>query len=121
VARRAIVSGQPRGASGAAATTPAPAAVAQGAFATGFFIPNALNPKVALFSFHFCAHRQPGHTELVQAGYGLWWSFYDGWFSLVSVLFTRDPCAKRFLRHGPLDRVWHYECVSRVAARLALT
>lgn len=72
-----------------------------GAFATGF-LTNALNPKVTLFFISLFVLVVDPHTpKIIQAGYGLWMSLATmAWFSLVSVLFTRDDVRGRFLRHG---------------------
>lgn len=72
-----------------------------GAFATGF-LTNVLNPKVALFFISlFVLVVNPHTPKLIQAGYGLWMSLATmGWFSLVSVFFTREDVRAGFLRHG---------------------
>jgi RhtB (resistance to homoserine/threonine) family protein len=72
-----------------------------GAFATGF-LTNALNPKVTLFFISLFVLVVDPHTpKIIQAGYGLWMSLATmAWFSLVSVLFTRDDVLGKFLRHG---------------------
>jgi RhtB (resistance to homoserine/threonine) family protein len=87
-----------------ASLTGAEAAVppsAHGAFATGF-LTNALNPKVSLFFIALFVLLVNPHTpKLVQAGYGLWMTFATmAWFSLVSVVFTREGVRRRFLRYG---------------------
>jgi RhtB (resistance to homoserine/threonine) family protein len=73
----------------------------RGAFAVGFFT-NALNPKCTLFFISlFVMIVNPQTPKLIQAGYGLWMSAATmGWFSLVSVLFTRDNVRRRFLHFG---------------------
>ena len=73
----------------------------RGAFATGF-LTNALNPKVTLFFISlFVLLVNPRTPKLVQAGYGLWMALATiGWFSLVSVVFTREGVRRRFLRYG---------------------
>ncbi len=73
----------------------------RGAFATGF-LTNALNPKVTLFFISLFVLLVNPHTpKLVQAGYGLWMALATiGWFSLVSVVFTREGVRRRFLRYG---------------------
>ena len=72
-----------------------------GAFATGF-LTNVLNPKVALFFISlFVLVVNPHTPKLIQAGYGLWMSLATmGWFSLVSVFFTREDVRAGFLSHG---------------------
>jgi RhtB (resistance to homoserine/threonine) family protein len=77
-----------------------------GAFVTGF-LTNALNPKATLFFISLFALVVSSQTpKLIQAGYGLWMSLATmGWFSLVSVFFTRDDVRRGYLRHGHwLDR-----------------
>jgi RhtB (resistance to homoserine/threonine) family protein len=71
------------------------------AFAAGFFT-NALNPKATLFFISLFVTIVSAHTpKLVQAGYGLWMVIATaGWFSLVSILFTRAEVRGKFLRHG---------------------
>ena len=92
---------KPRDANAGAAGNGAPLPTARGAFATGF-LTNALNPKVTLFFISlFVLVVNPGTPKLIQAGYGLWMSVATiGWFSLVSVWFTRDDVRGAFLRHG---------------------
>ena len=78
-----------------------------GAFATGF-LTNALNPKVTLFFLSlFVLIVSPSTPKLIQAGYGVWMSLATmAWFSLVSVVFTREDVRTRFLRNGHwIDRV----------------
>jgi RhtB (resistance to homoserine/threonine) family protein len=74
---------------------------AHGAFATGF-LTNALNPKVSLFFISlFVLIVSPATPKWVQAAYGLWMvGATMGWFTLVSVFFTREGVRRRFLRHG---------------------
>jgi len=71
------------------------------AFVTGFFT-SALNPKASLFFISLFVMLVSPHTpKLIQAGYGLWMSSATvGWFTFVSVIFTRDSVRRRFLRHG---------------------
>jgi RhtB (resistance to homoserine/threonine) family protein len=71
------------------------------AFVTGF-LTNALNPKATLFFIAlFPIAVSPTTPKLVQAGYGLWIILTTmGWFTLVSLLFTRRTVRERFLRHG---------------------
>ena len=92
---------RPREANAASNANTAPAPTTHGAFATGFFT-NALNPKVTLFFISlFVLVVNPQTPKWIQAGYGLWMSLVTmAWFSLVSVLFTRDDVRGRFLRHG---------------------
>jgi RhtB (resistance to homoserine/threonine) family protein len=73
----------------------------QGAFITGF-LTNALNPKATFFFLAVFATVISTQTpKLIQCGYGIWMSLVTmGWFSLVSVLFTRDEVRRRFLLHG---------------------
>lgn len=72
------------------------------AFATGF-LTNALNPKaslffIALFSVVIDPQRTP---KLIQAGYGVWMSVLTMvWFTIVSMVFTRDNVRRAFLSHG---------------------
>jgi RhtB (resistance to homoserine/threonine) family protein len=78
-----------------------------GAFGTGF-LTNALNPKATLFFLSlFVLIVSPRTPKMLQAGYGLWMAAVTaGWFSLVSVFFTRDDVRAAFLRHGHwIDRV----------------
>jgi len=72
-----------------------------GAFATGF-LTNALNPKVTLFFISLFVLVVDPHTpKLIQAAYGLWMSVATvGWFTLVSVFFTRADLRANFLKHG---------------------
>lgn len=71
------------------------------AFVTGF-LTNALNPKATLFFIAlFPIAVSPTTPKLVQAGYGLWIILTTmGWFTMVSLLFTRRAARERFLRHG---------------------
>lgn len=73
----------------------------RGAFAVGF-LTNALNPKATLFFISlFAMIVSPRTPKLVQAGYGVWMALATmGWFSLVSVVFTREEVRRKFLRHG---------------------
>ena len=73
----------------------------RGAFATGF-LTNALNPKVTLFFISLFVLLVNPHTpKLIQAGYGLWMAMATiGWFSLVSVVFTREGVRRRVLHYG---------------------
>lgn len=71
------------------------------AWTTGFLV-NVLNPKAALFFISLFPLAVSVTTpKLVQAGYGLWMTLATiGWFSFVSVVFTREEVRHRFLRHG---------------------
>jgi RhtB (resistance to homoserine/threonine) family protein len=71
------------------------------AWGTGF-LTNALNPKVTLFFLAlFPVVVSPTTPKLIQAGYGLWLSLSTMlWFSLVSLLFTREKVRRSFLQHG---------------------
>lgn len=73
----------------------------RGAFATGF-LTNALNPKATLFFLSlFVLLVSPRTPKLIQAAYGLWMAVATlGWFSLVSVIFTRAEVHRRFLGWG---------------------
>ena len=79
------------------ATAPGPRA----AFAAGF-LTNALNPKAALFFIAlFPVVVSPETPKLIQAGYGLWMSLATmAWFSLVSLVFTRETVRRSYLRQG---------------------
>lgn len=80
---------------------------ARGAFATGFLV-NVLNPKVGLFFITlFPLAVSPQTPKWIQAGYGLWLVLLTiGWFSLVSLVFTRQDVRGKFLAHGHwIDRV----------------
>jgi len=72
-----------------------------GAFVTGF-LTNALNPKATLFFVSLFVILVSPHTpKLIQVGYGLWMTVTTmAWFTLVSVVFTREDVRSRFLRHG---------------------
>lgn len=72
-----------------------------GAFIIGF-LTNALNPKATLFFISlFALIVDPTTPKIIQAGYGAWMAMATaGWFSLVSVLFTRTEVRRGFLRHG---------------------
>ena len=90
-------------ADGPGVTVPAPGA----AFVAGF-LTNALNPKAALFFIALFPVAVSAQTpKLIQAGYGLWMSLATmAWFSLVSVVFTREPVRRGYLRHGHwIDRL----------------
>jgi RhtB (resistance to homoserine/threonine) family protein len=71
------------------------------AFVTGFFT-SALNPKASLFFIALFVMLVSPHTpKLIQAGYGLWMSSATvGWFTFVSVIFTREEVRRRFLHFG---------------------
>lgn len=85
----------------AGAATEERAPTARGAFATGF-LTNALNPKATLFFIAlFATVISPATPKVVQAAYGLWMAVATaGWFSLVSVVFTRDRVRLGYWRHG---------------------
>ena len=85
--------------------TPLPST--RGAFATGF-LTNALNPKVTLFFLSlFVLIVNPATPKIIQAGYGLWMVLATmGWFTLVSMCFTRPGVREGFLQYGHwIDRV----------------
>ncbi len=71
------------------------------AWTTGFLV-NVLNPKAALFFISLFPLAVSVTTpKLVQVGYGVWMTVATvGWFSFVSVVFTREDVRRRFLRHG---------------------
>ena len=79
------------------ATAPGPRA----AFTAGF-LTNAINPKAALFFIAlFPVVVSPETPKLIQAGYGLWMSLATmAWFSLVSLVFTRETVRRSYLRQG---------------------
>jgi RhtB (resistance to homoserine/threonine) family protein len=111
---------RPREATATAAGEDAGPPTTRSAFATGFFT-NALNPKVTLFFLSlFILIVNPATPKLIQAGYGLWMVVATmGWFSLVSVVFTRDAIRAKFLSHGHwIDRVLGVVFLA-FAARLA--
>lgn len=74
---------------------------ARAAWSTGFFV-NVLNPKVALFFISLFPLAVSATTpKWIQAGYGAWMTLSTiGWFSFVSVVFTRESVRRAFLRHG---------------------
>jgi RhtB (resistance to homoserine/threonine) family protein len=91
------------------------------AFAVGF-LTNALNPKVTLFFLSlFILIVDPATPKLIQAGYGLWMVLATmGWFSLVSVFFTRADVRGKFQRYGHwIDWALGVVCLA-FAARLAV-
>lgn len=92
---------RPRTASGTAAPAAGGPPSDRAAFVTGF-LTNALNPKATLFFLALFPVAVSADTpRLVQAGYGLWIILTTmGWFTLVSLLFTRPDIRGRFLRHG---------------------
>ena len=76
------------------------------AFGVGF-LTNALNPKATLFFLSlFALVVSPETPQSIQAGYGIWMALATmGWFSIVSLLFTRLRARRIFLRHGQcIDR-----------------
>jgi RhtB (resistance to homoserine/threonine) family protein len=91
----------PRTASGTAAPAAGGPPSDRAAFVTGF-LTNALNPKATLFFLALFPVAVSADTpRLVQVGYGLWIILTTmGWFTLVSLLFTRADIRGRFLRHG---------------------
>ena len=112
---------KPRDASAAPADSAPDAPSTRGAFAAGFFT-NALNPKCTLFFISlFVLVVDPRTPKIIQAGYGAWMVVATmGWFSLVSVFFTREAVRARFLRYGHwIDRVLGVVFLA-FAARLAL-
>ena len=77
------------------------------AFAAGF-LTNALNPKATLFFVAlFSVVIDPGTPRFIQAGYGLWMALATaGWFTFVSIVFTRETVRRQFMRFGHwIDRV----------------
>lgn len=74
---------------------------ARRAFATGFFT-NALNPKVTLFfAVLFVTVVSPLTPRVIQAAYGLWMMLATmAWFCGISMLVTREPILRVFLRHS---------------------
>jgi threonine/homoserine/homoserine lactone efflux protein len=71
---------------------------AHSAWTTGF-LNNALNPKAALCIIAFFATLVSGTTPIpVKMGYGVWMSLTTmAWFSLVSVVFTRERVRRAYL------------------------
>lgn len=71
------------------------------AWTTGF-LTNVFNPKVTLFFVAiFAMLIDPATPKAVQAAYGIWMSLATmAWFSMVSVLFTRESVRRAFLRAG---------------------
>jgi RhtB (resistance to homoserine/threonine) family protein len=92
---------KPRDAATVASGDRPSAPTTHGAFATGF-LTNALNPKATLFFISlFALVVSPQTPKVIQAGYGGWMALVTmGWFSLVSVAFTREGVRESFLRHG---------------------
>jgi RhtB (resistance to homoserine/threonine) family protein len=84
-------------AASAAPTPPEP----RSAWVTGF-LTNVFNPKATLFFVAiFATLIDPATPKLIQAGYGLWMALTTmAWFSVVSVVFTRDDVRGAFLRGG---------------------
>ena len=98
---------QPRDAAAEIAGKEAGAPSARAAWGKGF-LTNALNPKVTLFFLALLpVVVSPQTPRIIQAGYGVWMSLATmAWFSLVSLLFTRESVRRRFLSHGHwIDRV----------------
>lgn len=71
------------------------------AWVTGF-LTNVFNPKATLFFVAiFATLIDPATPKVIQAGYGLWMALTTmAWFSVVSVVFTRDDVRGAFLRGG---------------------
>lgn len=71
------------------------------AWTTGF-LTNVFNPKVTLFFVAiFAMLIDPATPKVIQAAYGVWMSLATmGWFSMVSVFFTREKVRRAFLRGG---------------------
>ncbi len=91
------------------------------AWATGF-LTNALNPKATLFFVAvFATVIDPATPKVIQGAYGLWMSAATmAWFSMVSVLFTREQVRRAFLRGGHwIDRAMGAVLIG-LAAALAL-
>ena len=78
-------------------SAPAPRA----AWASGFLV-NLFNPKAALFFIALFPLAVSTVTpKWIQVGYGLWMTVGTiGWFSFVSVVFTKESVRRAFLRHG---------------------
>ncbi len=112
---------RPHGATAGAAVENGALPTTRSAFATGF-LTNALNPKVTLFFLAlFILVVNPATPKVIQAGYGLWMVVATmGWFSLVSVFFTRAEIRGKFMRHSHwIDRALGVVFLA-FAARLAL-
>ncbi len=78
-------------------SAPAPRA----AWASGFLV-NMFNPKAALFFIALFPLAVSSVTpKWIQVGYGAWMTLSTiGWFSFVSVVFTKEAVRRAFLRHG---------------------
>lgn len=76
---------------------PAPRA----AWTSGFLV-NLFNPKAAMFFISLFPLAVSETTpKWIQAGYGAWMTVSTiGWFSFVSVVFTKQAVRRAFLRHG---------------------
>lgn len=74
---------------------------ARAAWSTGFLV-NVLNPKAALFFISLFPLAVGATTpRWIQAGYGFWMvAATIGWFSFVSVVFTKESVRRAFLRSG---------------------
>ena len=99
------LSSAPAGAEAALSRPAEPAA--HTAWTTGF-LTNVFNPKATLFFVAvFASLIDPATPKVIQSGYGLWMSATTmAWFSMVSVVFTRDNVRSAFLRGGHwIDRV----------------
>lgn len=100
---------------------PAAPPATHGAYVTGFLV-NSLNPKAALFFIAlFSVVVSPATPRWVQAAYGLWMSVATmAWFTLVSLVFTRERVRRGFLRFGHwFERIMGV-LLLLLAARLAL-
>jgi RhtB (resistance to homoserine/threonine) family protein len=98
------------------------APTAPAAWSTGFIV-NLFNPKAALFFIAlFPLAVSPVTPKWVQVGYGVWMTISTiGWFSFVSVVFTRESVRRAFLRHGHwIDRALGVVFIG-FAASLAFT
>jgi RhtB (resistance to homoserine/threonine) family protein len=71
------------------------------AFVTGF-LTNALNPKATLFFVAlFSVVINPRTPVLIQSAYGIWMALATmGWFTLVSLFFSKNRVRAAFLRCG---------------------
>ncbi len=91
------------------------------AWTTGF-LTNVFNPKATLFFVAiFATVVDPRTPKLVQGAYGIWMSATTmGWFTAVSLLFTRDSVRTAFIRGGHwIDRIMGLVLLA-LAAALAL-
>lgn len=102
---KTTLSEAPAGAQGALTvpTEPTPRA----AWTTGF-LTNIFNPKATLFFVAvFVSLVSPSTPKLIQAAYGAWMATVTAaWFTMVSLVFTREDVRGAFLRAGHwIDRV----------------